>query len=162
MTWFRCGIKNNEYKVLDSIIDHTITSFKANYTTIKQQLLSGCNLLTDVDLPEVTSISAYGFALCSSLTIIDFPKLTNIASNAFTYCTSLETIILRSDTMCTLEATSGFYDSKFWKTTGNGGKLYVPQSLITSYENDSVWSTLLGRNANNQVLAIEGSPYEEV
>ena len=39
------------------------------------------------------------------------------------------------------------------------GKLYVPSSLISSYQAATNWSTILGY-ANNQILPIEGSMYE--
>lgn len=43
---------------------------------------------------------------------------------------------------------------------GGGGKLYVPQALISAYQQHTKWATLLNNNPNNQILAIEGSIYE--
>ena len=44
-------------------------------------------------------------------------------------------------------------------SNGSGGTLYVPQALISTYQSATNWSTILGY-ANNQILPIEGSIYE--
>jgi hypothetical protein len=42
---------------------------------------------------------------------------------------------------------------------GTGGTVYVPQALITEYQNATNWSTLYAGGTCNFV-AIEGSEYE--
>ena len=66
---------------------------------------------------------------------------------------------MKSNTTCYLGNVSAFTGTPF-ASGGTGGTLYVPQDLISSYQADTKWSTVLGYNANNQIKAIEGSPYE--
>ena len=122
----------------------------------------GCSLLASVNLPNLETIGHYynqgAFNNCSSLTILDFPKLTSIAGAEFQGCTNLTTLILRADTVCTLSNANSFQSSPF-ASNGTGGTLYVPQAQIANYQSATNWSVILAY-ANNQILPIEGSPYE--
>lgn len=127
-------------------------------STSKTHLLSGCTKLTDVWMPKVYYFQGYEFAGCSALTGLDFPLLKTIKGNAFQNCTNLTVLILRRSEAATVSNISSFSGTPF-ASSGTGGTLYVPQSLISTYQGASVWSTLLGY-ANNQIKAIEGSAYE--
>ena len=74
-------------------------------------------------------------------------------------CTRLATVIIRrTGGVVPLQGTNTFDGTPF-ASGGSGGTLYVPQALISSYQADANWSTILGY-ANNQIKAIEGSIYE--
>ena len=121
-----------------------------------------CARLSSVNLPNLTTIGTYynqgAFDSCSALTILDFPKLTSIAGAEFQKCTNLATLILRADTVCTLSNANSFQNSPF-ASNGSGGTLYVPQAQIANYQSATNWSVILAYT-NNQILPIEGSPYE--
>lgn len=130
-----------------------------NATTIDLYAFNGCSKLTDISVPNVTSISMNAFNNCSSLTDISLPNVTSIGSSAFSGCSKLATVVLGASTMCALSNANAFNNTPF-VSGRTGGTLYVPQDLITSYQADTNWSTVLGWNANNQIKAIEGSIYE--
>ena len=157
-----------------------------NVTTISSNTFNNCTSLTSVQLPNVTSagsgsfqnctalfticlpkvsvINSWLFYGCINLTVVDMPKASSF--NAYTNDTFKNTasdlkLILRNNTLCTLgnNPTSTFNGSTF-ASTGSGGTLYVPQSLVSAYKNDTKWKQVMNLNANNQILPIEGSPYE--
>lgn len=130
-------------------------------TSIVGNAFEGCRSLTSVDFPKVTSIGNGAFMGCTALTLIDFPEATSIGSSTFQSCSSFSILILRKDSMITLSNINAFSNTPFASGKA-GGTLYVPQSLITTYQNDSKWGALLSGNENNQILAIEGSIYENV
>jgi hypothetical protein len=128
-----------------------------------------CSNITTFVFPKVYTVNGSNcLAQCTELTTIDLggKKSDNTAiisnSNVFNGNTKLSTLILRSDVVWTLS-----YPAIFWTSTGTmftsgraGGTIYVPQSLITSYQQDTNWSQVLAQNSNNQILPIEGSYYE--
>ena len=63
-------------------------------TSIGEYAFSNCTSLTTVDLPECTSIDNYAFEECNSLTTVDLPECTSIGNYAFAGCSNLTTINL--------------------------------------------------------------------
>jgi hypothetical protein len=51
------------------------------------------------------------------------------------------------------------FDGTPFASGGTGGTVYVPQALITEYQNNTNWSALYAQGTCNFV-AIEGSEYE--
>lgn len=99
---------------------------------------------------------------CGSLKAVDYTYEGNtggsIDNSWQTGCTTFDTLILRKSSVVTLANLTAFNSTKF-ASSGAGGTLYVPSSLISSYQAASNWSIILGY-ANNQIKAIEGSYYE--
>ena len=90
---------------------------------------------------------------CTSLEAIDCRG--SLSANSLNGCTSLAVIVIRSDTVVSLVNTNALTGTPF--ASGNaGGTLYVPQSLISSYQSASNWSTILGY-ATNQIKSIEST-----
>jgi hypothetical protein len=129
-----------------------------NVTSIGGSAFRDCAALTDINFPNVTSIDDYAFYGCNALTSIDLPKVTSIGRTAFAHCPNLNVIILRSQSVCTLNNTSAFNGTPF-ASGGTGGTAYVPQALIEQYQNETNWSKLYAAGTCNFV-AIEGSEYE--
>lgn len=75
--------------------------------------------------------------------------------------TKLSTIILRYSYVITLGNVSCFNNTPFASGKA-GGTLYVPSALVATYQAATNWSTILGygEGAQNQILPIEGSIYE--
>ncbi len=143
-----------------------------NCTSVEMYAFSSATALVSVNLPKVQLINSNTFQLCSSLKTINIPEATTLYSNAirdatalekidlpkvgrilsqvFLNCTMLTTVILRSNTPCTLGSTNSFNGTPFANGTGY---IYVPASLIDSYKTATNWSTFA-----NQFRAIEDYP----
>lgn len=162
---------------ITSFESNSVKSFKADYTfsgctglkkikitsVISSNLLnrfaSGCSNLETVSLPKFGGqTTTYSFYSDAKLHTIDLGKTSTIQSYTFARCTVLKKIIIRRPSLCTLQNVSAFSSSPF-ASDGSGGTLYVPNSLISTYQSDSNWSTILGY-ANNNIVAIEGSEFE--
>ena len=155
-----------------------ITSIEApEVTTIGDSAIYGNGTLTSIKLPKLVTSGNYGLARNNSanLSAIVLPKMTTTgtylvervyAALDFTDLASLPNnslrswygnvlILRKSDDVCALGNTGAFNSSPF-ASGGTGGTLYVPQSLISSYQSASNWSTILGY-ANNQIKSIEST-----
>lgn len=117
-------------------------------------------------LPAVeygTSMS-YFFSGATSLTKIDLgasysTESVGVRNGTFSGASALNTLILRkSGTIVPLQNINAFANTPFASGKA-GGTLYVPSSLISSYQSATNWSTILGY-ATNSIAAIEGSQYE--
>lgn len=122
----------------------------------------GCSKLTSIDFKNANSgyIGSSMFKGCTLLAFVDLGAPSNRINNeAFSGCSNLKTVVIRKEnSVLTLYNTNAFSNSPF-ASGGTGGTLYVPQSLISSYQSASNWSTILERE-NNQIKKIEGSIYE--
>lgn len=120
----------------------------------------GCSALENIILPSITrGITASTFANCRRLQIADLGTPTGLLSHAFQNCSLLSIVIIRKTSEVATLANTGAFSQTPFASGGTGGTLYVPQSLISSYQSANNWSTILGY-ANNQILPIEGSIYE--
>ena len=64
------------------------TNFPALTGKIGNGAFRGCQYLTGVDLPNVTSIGTQCFSACSRITTVNMPKLTSTSTGAFSYLTT--------------------------------------------------------------------------
>lgn len=161
--------------VLDSILEGNITEFNDNVIkSIRSSAFSRCYSLITVDLPaittklggytfrdaesllnlnipNVTEISNYEFLGCKKLSVLDCPKVTVIGIASF-QDSAIETLILRSEEVCTLKNINSFNSTPILAKTGY---IYVPRILIDSYKTATNWSTLA-----DQFRAIEDYTFE--
>ncbi len=126
-------------------------------------IFNGCSSLREAVFRKTPSVANSVFLNCASLTKADLGSsgITtsgNIAAKAFSGCTNLNVLILRKGVAYGLDNISAFDNTPF-ASGGTGGTLYVPNSLISSYQAITSWATILGY-ANNSIQAIEGSIYE--
>lgn len=122
------------------------------------RVFQGCSKLKNIVLPSLTSMSTYEFYGCSSLVSADLGNAGSIANLVFQYCTVLNTLILRRNTLVSLNTTAVFNNSPF-ASGGSGGVVYVPSALIAEYQAATNWSTLYAEGTC-VFAAIEGSEYE--
>ena len=101
-------------ELCDQIIMRTVTEYADNW---------------------VTKVGQYAFYKCTALARVDVPAATKIEANAFNGCTALSVFILRSTSMCTLNA-----DIPGPIKDGTG-YIYVPRALVDSYKAATNWST---------------------
>lgn len=141
-------------------LDNIVSISLPNVQTIPQYGINNCKALQEVNLPNATKIEQYGIGSNALLEIIDLPNVTDLSSGAFGSNSKLATLILRYDEgVVNLPNYDAFNGTPFAANKA-GGKLYVPQALITAYQQHTKWAALLNNNPNNQILAIEGSIYE--
>lgn len=134
-----------------------ITSIHAkNVTSLGQYIVNGCTSLTTFVSESQTTGNYNAFSGAGQLTAIDIDHKGSPSNNFFQNCASLTTLVLRrTDAITALGSTGAFNGSPF-ASSGAGGTLYVPNSLLASYQSASNWSTILGY-ANNQIKSIEST-----
>lgn len=90
---------------------------------------------------SVTTIKPSGFYYCMSLSYISLPAVTYIGSNAFQNCRNLKTVVIGTETssVCTLMMSNAF------SSTHTRLSIYVPDSLVSEYKSDRIWSLLSSR-----------------
>lgn len=138
------GIDTNTFQNCYSLNNLDLT----NITVISSSALSQTGLGALV-LPNVISIGNY-VGNGTRTSTIDLSKKISIDSNRFSGAYSLVHLILRSDTLCSLSATSAFTNTPI----ANGlGWIYVPSDLVESYKTASNWSTYA-----NQIVSLDEYP----
>lgn len=133
-------------------------------TTVRQSGFRGLTTLKSVYLPNATKLDTAGFYSCSNLRSARFPSLTDcnyndlmngsafldyvdlgtangIKANVFNGCVWLKDLVLRTDSVVPLNNANSFNRTQI-------ESVYVPRSLISSYQVASVWSTLYANNSN--------------
>lgn len=95
----------------------------------------------------------------AKLAFADIGLVSSIGTSSFGNAKLLKTLVIRkTDGVCALSNVNAFNGTPF-ASSGTGGTLYVPQSLIEQYQTATNWSTLYAAGTCNFV-AIEGSEYE--
>lgn len=150
-------------------------------TWLSDSLLQGSSV-EGIIAPKVIKIGASGAHSCTNLVYAIFPKLKMMYSTVFKGCTNLlaadiggeagtgegfargdafngdtklNIVVLRANSVYPLSLISNFTGTPFASGKA-GGTLYVPASLISSYESATNWSTILGY-PNNQIKSIEST-----
>ena len=118
----------------------------------------GCTSLEYIILPMADyQLGQYFANGCTSLIGVDLG--TNLGAlgsgNVFSSSGLTMLVLRRTAGVVTLGNTNNFNNSPF-SSGGSGGTLYVPNSLISSYQTASNWSTILGYT-NNQIKSIEST-----
>lgn len=133
-------------------------------TSIGNYAFNGCHELLDVSAPNVTNIGQDTFVQCFKLEGLD-TMAKSIGNRAFQYCCSLKSLILRADTVCTLQSTNAFQYcyhilgtvNSMWNPNGDkDGYIYVPANLVNAYKTATNWSTYA-----SQIRAIDEGGGEE-
>lgn len=144
--------------VTNGVYDYTmqqfsVTSLRTVYapliTKIGQSAFTSNNYMTSaVFSKQLDSIGAGAFAYCSSLTSFDCGITTSLSGGSFSGCSKLVSLTFRSSTVCALTYPSALASSSHHVT------IYVPSNLITSYQEETNWSTLYN-NGYITFMAIE-------
>lgn len=115
--------------------------------------------------PNLTEFESTGwvFNSCRSLERVLAGELGSIPGGCFYNCSKLKTLVLMSDSVCTLADTSGLFGTPIagttWDTGGEMGYVYVPRSLLSDtdaskdYRRATNWSAF-----SEQFRAIEDFP----
>lgn len=89
------------------------------------------------NLPKATKISGSAFRTDSTLETVDLGSATSIGNMAFYFCKGLRTLIIRTNSVCTI-GTNNFSATHIEKGTGF---IYVPDDLVDGYKAATNWST---------------------
>ena len=128
-------------------------------TTMGSAVFKSCRNLEKVELPLVaTDLPSETFNFCSNLKTVILPLVKRLMSSSFKDNTKLDTLVLGSETVCTLFNVNAFQGTPF-AIGGTGGTAYVPQALIEEYKIETNWSTLYEAGTVTFV-AKEGSEYD--
>lgn len=163
-----------------------VTLQKNNVTSygVNEYAFQGCTGLTEFNVPEnskfwcgnssflgctnlvymknLNDLYASIFGNCSKLLAVDFSPTVGDGlkgNSTFNNCAKLATIVVRKTSSAILLNNINVFANTPFASGKSGGKLYVPSALISTYQAATNWSTILGY-ANNQILALENSPYE--
>ena len=102
--------------ITDSILDGTITNYYND---------------------SITKLRLYAFRNCNKLERTEFTKLEYLGQVAFAGCSALTKLIIRSESVCTLQNTGAFTDTPIANGTGY---IYVPDNLVNTYKTATNWS----------------------
>lgn len=124
-------------------------------------------MVREIHLPNLgTSIalnlnfgSATAANACQYLEVCDIGKAKSIAANTFANCYALHTLIIRRTSLTTLANVSAFLNTPMRGRNSETGTIYVPESLVESYQTATTWKTLYGYGFVT-FEAIEGSEWE--
>ncbi|MGN0568791.1 MAG: leucine-rich repeat protein [Acutalibacteraceae bacterium] len=106
-------------------------------TSIRDSCFQGAQSLTAVTLPLITTVPSGCLRSCTKLERVDLGAATSIVRTAFTDSTALETLIIRTETLCTIaDASVTLRGSKIAAGTGY---IYVPDDLVDSYKAETNW-----------------------
>lgn len=137
----------------DKIMNGTITNLdSSSIEVIRELTMYRKEYLTSVKLPNIRTIGSQAFLLCHSLTKVDLGNSHGseilFAYRCFAH-TGLDTFIIRCPFVCGF-ATGLLDDTPIASGTGY---IYVPSSLVSSYNAATGWSTYA-----SQIRAIENYP----
>lgn len=142
---------------LQSILDkvNALPEAGGGNTDIEDGLVN--RTLINYENNRITSVGNYVFYNYDILESVDLSNVTLISEAAFRSATSLKTLILRSETVCSLMNKNSLL---YTRIDINAGHIYVPSSLLNDYKTDTNWMEYA-----DQIVAIEDYPnfdaYEE-
>ena len=107
-----------------------------------------CSNLTTTSFPLVGGIYSYALAYCQNLQTISFPSASVIYTYAFRSCYNLKSLYLTGSSLCKLSKSDAFYSTPiggYSASAGTYGSIYVPASLLTSYQTATNWAYFSSR-----------------
>lgn len=123
-------------------------------TSLESYAFYYCRALTTVNVSAAKSIQLYAFQGCTSLTTLDFPALERVGSAVFKGCSGLTALILRSTTVCSMDAPDVLTSTPIESGTGY---IYVPSALLADYQADSNWSTYAAQLRALEDYTVDGT-----
>lgn len=109
--------------------------------------------VTNLILPKAKSIGNSALTNSKTLAYVDLPVCTSIVNYGLRNNSKLETLILRSETMCTLSN----YALNSTKIANKTGYVYVPSALIESYKVATNWSKMATQFRALEEYTIDGT-----
>lgn len=117
-------------------------------------IFRGCTSLETIVIPANNGLYSDTFKDCTNLKYID--TSANTFNGCFGNCSSLQIIVNRYNGVCGMN--NPFQGSSIAQG-GSGAIMYVPQSMVASYNSATNWSVYVGYGTL-EFRSIEGSTYE--
>ena len=140
---------NSDDECLVALITDNIEDFKDDGVTVLRPYgLANLNNLKSVHLPNITSISASGFASCINLETVNLGSSIESINNTniFADCYKLKSIFIENENaICILGAPNSVFPRSLYIDDIRIGCMYVPSALLSSYKNANNWSTISDR-----------------
>lgn len=130
---YTTAIEEGAFAYCTNITSITIPN---HITSIPSRAFYNCNKLQTVVFSEnLQTIGEYAFYNCHALSSVSFPvSLTNIDDYAFSACSGIHTLEFKGTTPPTLGI-------DVFESIQNGTSIYVPESSVSVYAQDSFWSS---------------------
>lgn len=167
---------------IDALINKSISGvLETSANAIGAYGIYSCGSLTGIKAPNAASVGTYGLASNGNITALALPSCNFVEANSVRQCSKLEKfdfngnrstaaignntflsdtkltmLVIRNTTRVAPLGNTGAFSSTPFASSGTGGTIYVPSSLISSYQTASNWSTIIGY-ANNQIKSIEST-----
>lgn len=125
-----------------------------NVTYLGASQFRECGKLQSVEMPRLTGLGTCVFYGCKAMEKADWPLLTSVGTQTFYNCTALVALVLRSESMATLSATSAFTGTPIASGTGY---IYVPAALVDSYKAATNWSTYAAQFRALEDYTVDGT-----
>lgn len=162
----RTGVGDVTFTNATYITDHCMQYCGVTKLTAKKATTFGPNAcasatrLVYVIAPVLKLLYASVFQSCTELLGADFGGSPSSSQgfyrqSAFSGASKLNALVLRGSAVWPLSNINNFANTCF-ASGKSGGILYVPASMISSYQSASNWSTILGYT-NNQIKSIEST-----
>lgn len=151
----------NALDVGDSCFSHCLQLSSVNLPNAKRigyRSFLSCTSLTSINLPRLEILRGSVFFDCSNLAKVDLGSCQQFYysnSSQFSYCGKLTTLILRSNTECSLpySVKSAFNGTPIADTGQGEGYVYVPRDQVDKYKDSTNWAVIADR-----IRAIEDYP----
>ncbi len=108
---------------------------------------ASCSSLTEASFPNIRSIPSYAFINCTGLSKASFVTPLSIYSYCFSNCTSFKELYLSGSVMAVLRNAPSriMPNTPFLDPDVSDAYIYVPSSLIATYQANGSWSALSSR-----------------
>lgn len=120
----------------------------SSVATIGAYAFSACFALSRVSFPTAETIHSCAFWGCGSITTASFPNLSKISAYAFSQTLLLVSLFLMSESVVKLAKSNAFSNSPvggYSAIAGQYGSIYVPASLLTTYQSATNWTYFSSR-----------------
>lgn len=124
------------------------------YGAVTAGAFQNCTKLNSVNIPVATSLNNSAFNGCKVLSILDLPLVKQISSSVFTGCSALIAVILRSETVVSLNNVNSFNNTPIGSGTGY---IYVPSILVDTYKAAANWSTYASQFRALEDYTVDGT-----
>ena len=149
----------------------SLVDLSSEDTAVTFAVFSNCSALEKALFPKLSALYSTEFSGCMSLKLIDLGLITNIpATGLGKSLYSLKALALRSETLCEITTdilvNSGHFTGTVIATTYDGiynpkglkdGYIYVPSSLIASYEEHPIWGKYIGQFRPLEDYTVDGT-----
>ena len=142
---------------VDGLVSHSLTELKEDGIGIIESYACAYNDgLQSVEFPNVTRIKDSAFRNCMALETLKLggensSGALTIENSAFTSCSNLKHFVINRPTKATLSNINALNNTPI---NMQEGAIYVPENLVSTYKEDSVWKNYVITKLNNYPLSV--------